>query len=139
MSHWDENRVPSGLEDVEQRLREYRPEVSALDLDRIKLQARSRASALRPKGSALRSRLVIGLVTLGLLVGGTGSVIANSDEGGGGGGGDNGDHQKGGDEGSAANKQYCDRGSHRSQCQQQGSHGSGDRGGGGGDRNGRGD
>lgn len=85
MSHWDENRLPDELRDVADRLREERPEASALELDRMKTRAMSAAARpSRQKGFAVRSRgLAIGL-TLALMVGGTGGVIA---AGGGGGGG----------------------------------------------------
>ena len=122
MSGWDENHVPPEFDEIEHRLRAYSSEASPLDLDRIKLQAKARASASRPKGSRVRSRLVAGIASLGLLVGGTGGVLAESHDGNGNGngdrnGGDNGEH-------SAANKQYCDHGSHASQCQRQSHHGS---------------
>jgi hypothetical protein len=117
MSSWDEDRVPPELEGVEQRLREFRPEVSALELDQMKQRVRARAFASRPKGSPLRSRLIAVLATGGLLVGGTGGVLAESHDGN---GGDrhNGDNQGGDGEHSAGDKQYCNHGSHATQCVQ---------------------
>ena len=80
------------------RLREERPEASALELDRIKQRAiaqaarPARASIIRPKGMPMKSKLVAFFAMLGLLLGGTGGVIAAT-------GGD-------GDVGSAAKKEY---------------------------------
>lgn len=76
--HRDSDRLPDDVLDVVQQLRDNRPEASALELDRIK--QRARAQALRPssrtKGHLLRSRLTVALLSLGLMVGGTGGVIA---------------------------------------------------------------
>lgn len=91
MSHWNDNSLPDELQDVACRLREERPEVSALDLDRIKQRARARAFPSRTRGSTLKSRIVVALLTLGLMAGGTGGVIAA-------GGGNSG--------GNASNSQY---------------------------------
>jgi hypothetical protein len=71
MSHSDEN-----FDDVAQRLREHRPEASALELDQIKTRAMARAASSRPKGAVLRTRLLVALCSLGLMAGGTGGVIA---------------------------------------------------------------
>jgi hypothetical protein len=74
----DHDRLPDDVLDVVQQLRANRPEASALELDQIK--QRARAKALRPstrtKGHLLRSRLTVALLSLGLMVGGTGGVIA---------------------------------------------------------------
>lgn len=91
MSHWNENPLPDELQDIARRLRAERPEATALDLDRIKQRARARAFSSRTRGSTLRSRIVVALLTLGLMAGGTGGVIAA-------GGGNDG--------GSASNSQY---------------------------------
>jgi len=76
--HRDHDRLPDDVLDVVQQLRDNRPEASALELDRIK--QRARAQALRPstrtKGHLLRSRLTVALLSLGLMVGGTGGVLA---------------------------------------------------------------
>src|ERR1700751_4161649 len=78
MSHsHDENRLPDGLEDVAETLRSQRPELTPLELDRIKLRAmrshQSRTS--REEGSSMRSRLVT-LLTIGALTLGTGGAPA---------------------------------------------------------------
>lgn len=74
----DHDHLPDDVLDVVQQLRENRPEASALELDRIK--QRARAQALRPsnrtKGHLLRSRLTVALLSLGLMAGTTGGVIA---------------------------------------------------------------
>lgn len=77
MGHEDENHLPDELHDVARRLRDHRPEASPLQLDRIKL----RAMSSRPKGSALKSRVIVALCTVGLMAGGTGGVIAASGSG----------------------------------------------------------
>jgi hypothetical protein len=64
--------------DVTRRLRDARPEASALELDRMKMRAMAQARAPRAKGSALKSRIVVGLCTMGLLAGTTGGVIAKN-------------------------------------------------------------
>lgn len=71
MSQWDE-----GLDEVARRLREHRPEASALELDQIKTRAMARAASSRPRGAVLRTRLLVALCSLGLMAGGTGGVIA---------------------------------------------------------------
>jgi hypothetical protein len=71
--------VPEDFSGVEERLAASRPEVTPLDLDRIKLRAMSQASRSSPqrKGLLMRSKLVTMLVVLGLVVsGGTAGVIA---------------------------------------------------------------
>src|SRR5688500_18645635 len=73
----DHDHLPDDVLDVVQQLKAHRPEASALELDRMK--QRAQAKALRPsrtKGHLLRSRLTIALLSLGLMVGGTGGVIA---------------------------------------------------------------
>jgi hypothetical protein len=73
------HRLPDDLSGVEERLAASRPEVTRLDLDRIKLRAMSQASrgsSLR-KGFVMRSKLVTMLLVLGLVAtGGTAGVIA---------------------------------------------------------------
>ncbi|MDQ3742573.1 MAG: hypothetical protein M3320_07465 [Actinomycetota bacterium] len=77
MSHWDEDHLPDDLKDVVRRLRDQRPEVSALELDQIKLRAKSRAASSGPqKGFVLKTRLTVALLSLGLVAGGTGGVLA---------------------------------------------------------------
>lgn len=71
MSQWDED-----LEDVAQRLRENRPEASALELDHIKMRAMAKAASSRPRGTVLKTRLLAALASLALMAGATGGVIA---------------------------------------------------------------
>ncbi len=70
--------------DLESLLRERRLTASALELDQVKQRARTRASRHQPRGAGVaRTRLIALLATLGLLIGGTGGVIAASNGGGG--------------------------------------------------------
>lgn len=71
----------SDFDDIERILREQRHDASELDLDRIKLRAQARSQSSRPKGSAVRSRLLIALCTVGLMAAGTGGVIAGNGNG----------------------------------------------------------
>src|SRR5437660_11549050 len=95
MTEWHENqeRDPE-LMDVAARLRAERPQASALELDRIKLNAKSRALTTRRKGIAVRSRLIAPLVAIGLMGGGTAGVLA-------------GGHTNGGNDNNSGNSQYC--------------------------------
>ena len=83
MTHWNEHDLPDDVREVADRLREERPRASALDLDRMKLEARSRAA--RPqagKARIMKSRLVTMMLVAGLMAsGGTAAVIANHDNG----------------------------------------------------------
>ncbi len=90
MSQGDENRF-SGDRDFKRWLRSGRPEVSSLQLDQIKRRAMT-SSPSQPKGFTLRSRGLVASLTLALMIGGTGGVIAAS--------------SGGGDNGSAAKSQY---------------------------------
>jgi len=77
MTDWNrDSEQDMDLHDVVRRLHEHRPEATGLELDRIKLRATARAAASRPKGSVLRSRLIVAMCTLGLMAGGTSGVIA---------------------------------------------------------------
>jgi len=69
------------LESVERRLREGRPEVTGLALDRIKRRAISQASAgsgwAPKKGLFMKPRIAVALVlAMGLLTSGTGATLA---------------------------------------------------------------
>jgi hypothetical protein len=82
MSHFNEKRVPDDLLHVVERLRDERPEVSAPELDQIKLRALGRgrgARTLMPrgKGQFMRSRVVSVMLALGLLVGSTGAMAVS--------------------------------------------------------------
>jgi hypothetical protein len=76
MKRFDEGRLPDELENVARRLRDERYEASGLDLDRIKTRAMAQAASSRPKGIALRSRTMAAFLSLALMAGGTGGVIA---------------------------------------------------------------
>jgi hypothetical protein len=80
-------------EPVERRLRAERPELSAIELDRVKQGAVANVARRGGGGMNLRSRLVTGLLMLGLVGAGGGAVLAAS-----GGSSSN---------GSSANSQYC--------------------------------
>jgi hypothetical protein len=82
MSTWDEHRLPEDMDDVIRRLRDGKPEATALELDELKRRARRQASAPRLKGHPLKHRFVVGLVSLGLLAGGTGGVLAAASQNG---------------------------------------------------------
>jgi hypothetical protein len=95
-----EEKLPAELEEFGQRLRDERPQPSPLELDRIKTRAMaqaSRAASSRMKGTPMKSRLVSILVVAGLVVGGTGSVLAAT----------GGIPGSAGTSGSASKTQYC--------------------------------
>jgi len=88
MRNEDQNRLPDDLREIDARLQAHKPEVSALELDELKL--RTAARAFRPTTSTygrrqlMRSKLVTMMLVLGLAVsGGAAGVIASSDGGGG--------------------------------------------------------
>ena len=82
----NDDELPEDLADVAALLRAERPRASALELDRIKLAAASRAARHQRKGGlVLRTRSITAVVAMLIMVGGTGSVIAG---GGGSSGGD---------------------------------------------------
>lgn len=81
----DMDRVPSELHGVERRLRDGRPELTALELDAVKRRAMTSAARRSPspftttKGILMKSRLAVTLVlALGLLMSGTGATLAVS-------------------------------------------------------------
>ena len=59
MNEQDGQRLPDDLQDVDARLRAYKPEVSPLELDRIKLramtQAERRPASRGPRAPPLRT------------------------------------------------------------------------------------
>jgi hypothetical protein len=82
----DSNRLPDDLREMDARLQAHTPEVSALELDELKL--RTAARAFRPTTSTygrqqlMRSKFVTIMLVLGLAVsGGTAGVIASHDNG----------------------------------------------------------
>ena len=94
MTDYDPDRLPDDLREIDARLQAHKPEVTALELDELKL--RTAARAFRPKTSTygrnhlMRSKLVTMLLVLGLAVsGGAAGVIAS----GGGNGNDKGADQ----------------------------------------------
>jgi hypothetical protein len=80
MDRYDHERIPAELADTAQRLRDERPEASALELDRIKLRAQASARQRAHRGEAfMRSRLAITLVlVVGVLMSGAGAGLAVS-------------------------------------------------------------
>ena len=75
----DDNKLPEDLRDVVRRLREERVAPSAWELDELKLRAmtRARVRSSRTKGRlTMKSRVLVALVTVGLMAAGTGGVIA---------------------------------------------------------------
>ena len=93
MTQIDRDQTPAELAWVAERLEQERPTAGPLELDRMKLQARTQAmrgARSQAKGSVLKSRVAItAILMLGLVTGGTGTTLAVS-----------------GDQGSAAQVQY---------------------------------
>jgi hypothetical protein len=95
MAPYDES-LPRELREVAERLRAERPVATALELDGIKTRAMANASRSRPKGFALiKSRGIAALLTLALMAGGTGGVIAAGGSGGSGGSASNSQYKPG--------------------------------------------
>jgi hypothetical protein len=77
----DDDHLPDEFRDVVRRLRAERAAPSAWELDDLKMRvlARARAGTFRTKGRAtMKSRMLVALITVGLMAGGTGGVIAAS-------------------------------------------------------------
>jgi hypothetical protein len=88
----NEERFPDDVQDVVGVLRDQRPALTPLELDRVKLRAMSgarRSTSSPDKGFFMRSRLTT-LLTVGFLTLGTGGALALSGGGGFGFGGDHG-------------------------------------------------
>jgi hypothetical protein len=86
MTHHDPDRLPDDLHEVEARLQAHKPEVSALELDQLKLRTAARAFRARTSRNGrplfMRSKLVTMMLVLGLAIsGGTAGVIASHDNG----------------------------------------------------------
>ena len=85
MTHHDPDRPPDELRDVDARLQAHKTEVTALELDELKLRTMERA--FRPtygygRRHLMRSKLVTMLLVAGLAVsGGAAGVIASHDNG----------------------------------------------------------
>jgi hypothetical protein len=99
MTHQDPERLPDDLREVDERLRAHKPEVSPLELDRVKLRTMARASRASTSSigrtTFMRSKLVTMMLVLGLAIsGGTAGVIAGGD-GGKGKGADKGEYKPG--------------------------------------------
>jgi hypothetical protein len=100
MTQSDDRWLPAELEQFGEGLRDERPQASALELDRIKTRAMAqaaRAASARAKGPFMKARVASILVVLGLVMGGTGGVLAAT----------GGVPGSGGSSGSASNDQYC--------------------------------
>ena len=79
------NELPAELADVARRLEEERPALSALELDRIKLQVQRREARpttpflTKQRGKLMKSRLAItSMLVVGLLASSTGTGLAIS-------------------------------------------------------------
>jgi hypothetical protein len=85
ITHDHDNRVPAELREVEQRLRENTPALTALELDAIKLRTMASATRRSPsafakrKGTLMKSRVAVMMVlALGVFMSGTGATLAVS-------------------------------------------------------------
>lgn len=83
MTDSNHNQIPADLVHVVERLSSEKPELSAMELDRVKQRARrqaaTRASAPRQKGLVVKSRLAItSMLVLGALLSATGAGLAAS-------------------------------------------------------------
>lgn len=81
MNHPHYNHTPADLVDVVERLEQERPELGALDLDRVKVrairQAARSATAPRQKGLIMKSRFAVTtMLVLGIFMTGTGATLA---------------------------------------------------------------
>jgi hypothetical protein len=81
-----DNQIPTELREVEQRLREDRPALSAPELEGIKARAKKKSAARssnkllgKQKGTLMKSRLaLLTILTLGVFMLGTGATVAVS-------------------------------------------------------------
>src|SRR5688500_4380002 len=65
------------FDDIEQRLREQRPELSALELDEVRMRVRKHADRMPRKGQSMKSRFAILLMLVaGMFVSATGAGLA---------------------------------------------------------------
>ena len=84
MTENDPDRLPDDLREVDARLQAHRPQVTALELDELKLRTAARAFPAPTYGRQplMRSKMVSLLLVLGLAVsGGAAGVIASHDSG----------------------------------------------------------
>src|SRR4051812_23357719 len=87
MSESNPDRLPQHLLEVAERLREGRVSATPLELDELKLRAKTqvaRGGSYKPRGARLRSRVVT-LALTALIVGGTTAGGIGASSGGGGG------------------------------------------------------
>src|ERR1039458_3395048 len=77
MSQRDDHWEPED-EDVARRLRDGRPRISAFALDGIKTTVMARVRPTSRKRPAPRSRLLVAMLTVGLMVAGTAGTVAAS-------------------------------------------------------------
>jgi hypothetical protein len=78
-----DNLIPADLVDVVERLHQDKPELGALDLDRVKVrairQAARSATAPRQKGLIMKSRFAVTtMLVFGIFMTGTGATLATS-------------------------------------------------------------
>jgi hypothetical protein len=71
--HWDAED-----DDVVQRLRDEKPQISRIELDGIKTRVMMRAGRSKSPSGAPRSRLLVAIVTVGLMAAGTAGTLAAS-------------------------------------------------------------
>ena len=86
MTHHDHDRLPDDLREVDARLQAHKAEVSALELDEIKLRTMARvsrgAASRTGRRTSMRAKLVTMALVLGLAVsGGAAGVIAGGGNG----------------------------------------------------------
>lgn len=75
MSNRDDEWGPED-EPIVRRLRDERPQASELELDRMKTAAMAKAKRSRSVRGRPKSRLVVALLTVGLMAGGTAGTVA---------------------------------------------------------------
>jgi hypothetical protein len=84
MTKNDPDRLPDDLREVDARLQAHKQQVTAMELDQLKLRTAARAFPAPTYGrqQLMRSKLVTMLLVLGLAVsGGAAGVIASHDSG----------------------------------------------------------
>jgi len=84
MTKNDPDRLPDDLREVDARLQAHKPQVTALELDQLKLRTAARAFPAPTYGrqQLMRSKLVSLLLVAGLAIsGGAAGVIASHDNG----------------------------------------------------------
>jgi hypothetical protein len=97
----DEERMPEALERVVRRLHEERPQMRAPELDSQKTRILNRAESPMTKGTFMKGRAALAVLTMALMGAGAGGVVAAS----------------GGSAGGASSAQsqyvHCGKGTHR--------------------------